>query len=77
MPDEEIDLSDIPELPVGYWKGAKLISEVFKPRKQLVSMRIDADVLRWLRNTGPGYQSRMNDVLRRYMLAELKTTRGE
>ncbi len=40
-------------------------------------MRIDADVLRWLRNTGPGYQSRVNYVLRRHMLAERKTTRGE
>ena len=75
MPDEEIDFSDIPELPEGYWKGAKLFSEVFKPRKQLVSMRIDADLLAWLKKTGPGYQSRVNEVLRRHMLSELSRTR--
>jgi uncharacterized protein (DUF4415 family) len=53
MPDEEIDFSDIPELPADYWKNARLFSEVFKPRKQLVLLRIDADVLAWLRKTGP------------------------
>jgi len=75
MPDEEIDFSDIPELTEEFWKGARLFSEVFKPRKQLVSMRIDADVLAWLRKTGPGYQSRVNELLRRHMLAELQRTR--
>ena len=34
--------------------------------KQAVSIRIDADVLRWYRAQGPGYQSRMNAVLRQY-----------
>jgi len=75
MPDEQIDLSDIPELTEEFWKNAGLFSEVFKPRKQLVSLRIDADVLAWLRKTGPGYQSRVNEVLRRHMLAELQRTR--
>ena len=37
------------------------------PPKQLFSVRIDADVLAWFRSLGPGYQSRMNALLRAYM----------
>jgi uncharacterized protein (DUF4415 family) len=36
-------------------------------RKELFSMRIDADVLAWFRSLGEGYQSRMNALLRAYM----------
>ena len=45
-------------------KGLKLI-----PRKELLSLRIDADVIEWFRSQGPGYQSRMNALLRAYMEA--------
>jgi len=38
-------------------------------RKQSVTIRLDADVLRFFSATGPGYQTRINAVLRRYMLA--------
>ena len=39
------------------------------PRKTLLSLRIDSDVLAWFRAQGPGYQSRMNALLRAYMEA--------
>ena len=39
------------------------------PRKALLSLRIDADVIDWFRKQGPGYQSRMNALLRAYMEA--------
>ena len=39
------------------------------PRKVLLSLRIDADVIEWFRNQGAGYQSRMNALLRAYMEA--------
>lgn len=39
------------------------------PRKALLSLRIDADVVEWFRAQGPGYQSRMNALLRAYMEA--------
>jgi uncharacterized protein (DUF4415 family) len=42
------------------------------PPKTLLSLRIDADVLAWFRSTGPGYQSRMNALLRAYMEASRK-----
>ena len=39
------------------------------PRKSLLSLRIDSDVLEWFRAKGRGYQSRMNALLRAYMEA--------
>jgi uncharacterized protein (DUF4415 family) len=39
------------------------------PKKSLLSLRIDADVLEWFRSQGRGYQSRMNALLRAYMKA--------
>lgn len=39
------------------------------PRKMLLSLRIDEDVIAWFRAQGPGYQSRMNALLRAYMEA--------
>jgi len=64
MPDSQIDFSDAPE--------AKLIPEAqagrfYRPIKQLVSIRVDADVLAWFRARGKKYQTYMNQVLRREM----------
>jgi len=42
--------------------------EYFKPKKQAVQIRLDADVLAWFRAYGKGYQSRINAVLREVML---------
>jgi uncharacterized protein (DUF4415 family) len=36
------------------------------PRKEAISLRLDADVLDWFRARGPGYQTRINAVLRAY-----------
>jgi len=40
----------------------------YKPIKKIVQMRLDADVLEWLRQAGPGYQTRANAILRQAML---------
>jgi len=45
-------------------KGLKAV-----PKKVLLSLRIDADVIEWFRKQGPGYQSRMCALLRAYMEA--------
>ena len=58
MPDSEIDLSDIPEI-VNF--------DNFRPIKKPISVRIDADVLAWLKSS-PGYQTRINGILRRAYL---------
>lgn len=41
------------------------------PRKAMLSLRVDADVLAWFRAQGEGYQTRMNALLRAYMEANL------
>ena len=41
-------------------------------RKQGVHIRLDADLLRWFKAQGPGYQTRINFVLRAYMQARIK-----
>lgn len=38
-----------------------------RPRKRHVSLRVDAEVLEWFQAMGPGYQTRMNRILRRVM----------
>lgn len=71
MPDSEIDTTDIPPLTETFWKNA-VQNPFYKPRKTSTTVRIDADILMWLRAQGPGYQSRINAILRRAMLLGLK-----
>lgn len=67
MRDEDIDLSDLPEIPPEEFAQA-LVREGLKPvaRKSQITLRIDTDVLEWFRAKGAGYQSQMNAVLRAY-----------
>ncbi len=62
--DEDIDYSDIPELDEDFWKRAELRMPV--PKKGIY-VRIDPDVLDWLKSKGKGYQTRMNAMLRTMM----------
>jgi uncharacterized protein (DUF4415 family) len=71
LPDRKIDTSDIPELPPGAWKDA-IRGRFYRPVKQAVSMRLDADVVAWLKKRGKGYQTRANSILRQSMLADTK-----
>ena len=65
MQDENIDISDIPELDEEFFKNAAWQL----PGKQPVTIRIDTDVLEWFRSQGKGYQTRINQLLRKYMEA--------
>ena len=71
LPDEAIDTSDIPELPPSFWKNA-IRGRFYRPVKQAVSLRLDADVVAWLKKRGKGYQTRANHILRERMLAEVR-----
>jgi uncharacterized protein (DUF4415 family) len=71
LPDSEIDYSDIPPLTEKFWKNA-IRNPWYRPRKQQVTLRIDADVLAWLRHQGKGYQSRLNSLLRSAMIEQLR-----
>jgi uncharacterized protein (DUF4415 family) len=74
-PDSEIDFSDIPELTEKFWKNA-IPNPFYKPVKKQVTLRIDADILAWLRQQGAeGYQSRLNALLRQVMLEDLRGKR--
>ena len=70
-PDIEVDTSDIPERTDEQWKNA-VRGRFYRPVKKQVTARLDADVLDWLKKQGKGYQSRMNAILRREMLASVK-----
>ena len=61
LKDDNIDLSDIPELDDDFFKNAVL---VMPKSKATVTLRVDADVLEWYRSTGKGYQTLMNAVLK-------------
>ena len=67
-PDSEIDFSDIPELTEEQWRTAER-GHFYRPVKRQITARVDADVLAWLKAQGKGYQSRINAILRREMLA--------
>jgi uncharacterized protein (DUF4415 family) len=69
-PDREIDYSDIPALDEAFWTRAEP-NPFFRPVKTHTSVRIDADVLAWLRSEGKGYQTRLNAILREAMLRSL------
>jgi uncharacterized protein (DUF4415 family) len=69
--DNKIDYSDIPRLSEGFFKNA-VRGRFYKPTKTSTTLRIDADVLAWLRTQGKGYQSRINAILRREMLDSIK-----
>jgi len=69
-PDSEIDFSDIPPLDDRFWSQA-IQPGVYRPTKTSTTVRVDADVLLWLRSKGKGYQTRMNSILRAAMLREL------
>jgi len=70
-PDSEIDYSDIPPLDEAFWARA-VPNPFFKPVKTHASVRIDSDVLAWLKSQGKGYQTRMNAILREAMLRSLQ-----
>ena len=63
--DDDIDFSDAP--PVVDWSGAE-IGKLYHPAKKPVTMRLDSDVIAWLKSDGRGYQTKANWLLRNAML---------
>ena len=61
-----IDTSDIPELT----KADFL--EMYHPIKKPLSIRLDSDIIAWLKSYGKGYQSRINTILRQAMDTDKK-----
>ena len=69
-PDSAIDFSDIPELTGKFWKNA-VSNPFYRPVKKQLTLRLDADVIFWLRRHGKGYQTRANALLRVAMLQDV------
>lgn len=69
MTDEEIDYSEIPEVDEAWFDDAVL---TIPARKEVVTIRIDRDVLEWFKSNGSRYQTRINALLRAYMEAQVK-----
>jgi uncharacterized protein (DUF4415 family) len=64
MKDSDIDYSDIPPLDKSFFKKATV---PWPPVKHQLTIRLDADVLAWLKANGRGYQTRINHILRAAM----------
>jgi uncharacterized protein (DUF4415 family) len=70
-PERNIDYSDLPPATRKDWVGA-VRGKFYRPIKQQLTVRIDADVLVWLKSRGKGYQSRLNAILRAAMLSKAR-----
>jgi uncharacterized protein (DUF4415 family) len=64
MKDSDIDYSDIPPLGDEFFTKATV---AWPPAKHQLTIRLDADVLHWLKSNGRGYQTRINHILRAAM----------
>lgn len=69
MSDDDIDLSDMPEKLD--WSNAER-GRFYRPVKQQLTLRVDADVVHWFKTHGQagGYQTRINQALRDYVAAQ-------
>ncbi len=71
MKDADIDYSDIPRLDKSLLKKATM---PWPPEKKQLTIRLDADVLDWLKRHGKGYQTRINRILRVVMESQPSRT---
>jgi len=71
LPDSAIDTSDIPPLDDAFWKKA-VRNPFYRPTKTMTTVRLDSDVLAWLKNQGKGYHTRINAILRAAMLHAMR-----
>jgi uncharacterized protein (DUF4415 family) len=73
MPDDTIDFSDIPPMDDAAWANA-IRGRFYKPTKTSTTVRVDSDVLAWLKSQGKGYQTRINAILREAMLTAIQSS---
>src|ERR1700722_3719226 len=73
MKDEDIDTSEIPELGDWFWDKAVLVQPNCKSQ---LTLRLDTDLLEWLKKAGKGYQTKINAILRSYMMAQVSKSRS-
>jgi uncharacterized protein (DUF4415 family) len=71
LPDSRIDYADTPASNPQEWRDA-VVGKFYRPIKQQLTLRIDADVVDWFKKQGKGYQTRINELLRDAMTKEAK-----
>lgn len=69
MADEDIDTSELPEVD-DFTDAVR--GRFYRPVKQQITLRLDADLLAWFRSQGGKYQTRINAALREYMESHRK-----
>ncbi|MGD1063631.1 MAG: BrnA antitoxin family protein [Terracidiphilus sp.] len=69
--DATIDFSEMPE--VVDWTGAE-VGRFYRPAKRPVTIRLDEDIIDWLKSYGRGYQTKANLLLRHAMEANRQNT---
>lgn len=75
MRDEDIDTSEVPEVTPEQFAEAVARKGLERiPRKRQITLRLDEDVIAWFKSRGPGYQTRINEVLRAYVDANKKAS---
>jgi uncharacterized protein (DUF4415 family) len=75
MKDEDIDLSEIPEVtPEMFARGVLRRNFEPIPRKKQLTLRIDSDVVEWYKKQGRGYQTKITALLRAYMKEHQRST---
>lgn len=72
LKEKDIDYSDNPKLTSGFFEQAVR----WPGNKELISLRLDPDVLKFFRSQGKGYQTTINTLLRKYMEAQSKKSSG-
>jgi uncharacterized protein (DUF4415 family) len=75
MRDEDIDLSETPEMtPEMFARAVRMRNFKVMPRKKQLTLRVDGDVVDWYKKQGKGYQTRINALLRAYMKEHQRDT---
>jgi len=72
LKDKDIDYSGSPKLTADFFQQAVR----WPGNKELISLRLDPDVLNFFRKQGKGYQTTINALLRKYMEAQTKKSSG-
>lgn len=69
MKKEKINFDDITETDLKFWQDVKIVEP--KNKKQ-ITIRVDSEVLDFFKQESPRYQTKINQVLKSYMLAHRK-----
>ena len=70
-PDSSINTAD-PEIPELISFDKAIVGKFYRPIKKPINLRIDADILAWLKSKGGRYQTRINSILRQKMQTDIQ-----